>query len=805
MINTRLKKTFADFTIRWSQSLLTLAGLTIGISAVIAVSSSFLILSDDLTKNFTRTNPPNVEARLEALNATDIETFSRIPGVAEVEERRSVPVRVELQKDVWFTMLLYVVEDFGNMRIAKIDPEAGAWPAADGDVLVERDGRFFLKADFGTDLKLRFADGEIRTLKYSGQVHDAGQAPSRMERLLYGYITRATYDGWNLEDQVSRVLITVSDAAEPQAEQTAAPLHKAPPPESRADFVADHMTPVADYMGKELYSSTVKDATQHPHAFQMNSIIALLAGLLVTALVLCGALTINLIDSILTAEKKNIGVMKAIGGGRGQILSSYLLGTGALGALAALIGLPFALDFGRSIAQFIAYMINFNLLTETNPVWLAPSMIALGVLVPLLLTWQRVSSTIRKPVNVALRNDDHMRDGGGRLQVAQMISWLPLVPRMALRNLFRTPRRSLLTVLLVVVGLTSYLMAANIRSSLLDTVDAVERSQRSNVQASMRESFNRATMTEYLAQFNEVEDVEFRNRRLSRLLPLGENVGRNQIVNFVTAQTPMLIPDMMKGDWINDDRPSGIVVSNIMYLENDDVEIGSVFDLEVDGMRTTVTVVGVIKEFGGGVIYAPTALSAQLGLSEETANSILLRLRDRSIKSQGRFKRILETRLVDDGWNVFTVSTTSDLEAIVEGHLEIIALVLEIVAAVMLVVCGLGLASAASVNVIERAREIGILKAIGGRSGAIRSMLVWEAVFIALAGWAIAVALAPIPSQAVAAEFGLVLVQYPFNYKAAALGAPIAGAIGVGIAIIASLLPAHAATRNSVRAAIQSV
>ena len=619
MINTQLKKIFADFTTRWSQSLLTLAGLTIGISSVIAVASSFLILSDDLTENFTRTNPPNVEARLEALTPAQIETFSRIPGVAEVEERRAVPVRVELQEDVWFTMLLYVVEDFSDMRIAKIDPEAGAWPAADGEVLVERDGRFFLKADFGTDLRLRFANGDTRSLKYSGQVHDAGQAPSRMERLLYGYITRATYDGWNLEDQASRVLITVSDAAEPQAEPTAAPLHKAPPPESRADFVAEHMTPVAEYMGVELKSSMVKDATQHPHAFQMNSIIGLLAGLLVTALVLCGALTINLVDSILTAEKKNIGVMKAIGGGRGQILGAYLLGMGALGGLAALIGLAFALDFGRSIAQFVAFMINFNLLTETNPVWLAPSMIALGLLVPLLLTWQRVASTIKKPVSVALRNDEHMRDGGGRLQIARLIGWLPLVPRMALRNLFRTPRRTLLTILLVVVGLTSYLMAANIRSSLLDTVDAVARSQRSNVQASMREPFNREAMTEYLAQFNEVEDIELRNRRLSRLLPLGEKVGRNQIVNFVTAQTQMLIPDMMKGDWINDDRPSGIVVSNLMYLENDDVEIGSVFDLEVDGKRTTVTVIGVIKEFGGGVIYAPTAVSAQLGLSEETA------------------------------------------------------------------------------------------------------------------------------------------------------------------------------------------
>ena len=72
MISPRMKKVFADFTTRWGRSLVTLAGLVIGISAVIGVASSLLILSDDLTENFTRTNPPNVSARVGELSASEV-------------------------------------------------------------------------------------------------------------------------------------------------------------------------------------------------------------------------------------------------------------------------------------------------------------------------------------------------------------------------------------------------------------------------------------------------------------------------------------------------------------------------------------------------------------------------------------------------------------------------------------------------------------------------------------------------------------------------------------------------------------
>jgi len=131
--------------------------------------------------------------------------------------------------------------------------------------------------------------------------------------------------------------------------------------------------------------------------------------------------------------------------------------------------------------------------------------------------------------------------------------------------------------------------------------------------------------------------------------------------------------------------------------------------------------------------------------------------------------------------------------------------VINIVAVTMLTVGALGLATSVSVSVMERKREVGVLKAVGGRSGAVRWLFMWEAIFTAILGWALALILAEYPSRAIASTFGMLLVEYPFDYRAALWGPPIALAAAVGIALVTSFLPARAATRVSVQSALQSI
>src|SRR6185436_7691965 len=86
----------------------------------------------------------------------------------------------------------FVVKDYGNIRVSKLTPEQGAWPPADGEILIERDAFQVAAAKIGDTVLVKTANGVAQPLVISGSVHDVGQAQARMENIVYGYINLST-------------------------------------------------------------------------------------------------------------------------------------------------------------------------------------------------------------------------------------------------------------------------------------------------------------------------------------------------------------------------------------------------------------------------------------------------------------------------------------------------------------------------------------------------------------------------------------------------------------------------------------
>jgi putative ABC transport system permease protein len=111
---------------------------------------------------------------------------------------------------------------------------------------------------------------------------------------------------------------------------------------------------------------------------------------------------------------------------------------------------------------------------------------------------------------------------------------------------------------------------------------------------------------------------------------------------------------------------------------------------------------------------------------------------------------------------------------------------------------GLGLTGTMNINIMERTREIGVMRAIGASNRAIRRLVVTEGAFIGLLSWLIAsLVAAPIGrmfTQAVA-ELLRMQVQYQFSIGSIVLWL----VLGLGLAVLASLAPARTATNLTVR------
>ena len=117
----------------------------------------------------------------------------------------------------------------------------------------------------------------------------------------------------------------------------------------------------------------------------------------------------------------------------------------------------------------------------------------------------------------------------------------------------------------------------------------------------------------------------------------------------------------------------------------------------------------------------------------------------------------------------------------------------------VMIVAAFGIMSTLITFVVQKTREIGVLRSIGAESPTIMLMFIMEGILQGLLSWFIAVPLAFLIARPVANLMGQTILQIDLDFQFSTGGVFIWLAAIMAIAFLASLIPAHAATRISVR------
>jgi putative ABC transport system permease protein len=182
------------------------------------------------------------------------------------------------------------------------------------------------------------------------------------------------------------------------------------------------------------------------------------------------------------------------------------------------------------------------------------------------------------------------------------------------------------------------------------------------------------------------------------------------------------------------------------------------------------TVVGILARKGQStrgddqddtvVIPLSTAKKRVLGVSPANARSvgaILVKVTDpgRMGEAELQIRELLRQRhhLQPNEDDDFVLRNLSEVLASQEAASRVLSLLLAAVAAVSLVVGGIGIMNIMLVSVTERTREIGLRRAVGARRRDILSQFLIEAVFVSLAGGLIGIAVGIAGSYSIAYVF----------------------------------------------------
>ena len=115
------------------------------------------------------------------------------------------------------------------------------------------------------------------------------------------------------------------------------------------------------------------------------------------------------------------------------------------------------------------------------------------------------------------------------------------------------------------------------------------------------------------------------------------------------------------------------------------------------------------------------------------------------------------------------------------------------------VVGSMGLTGTMSMNVLERTREIGVMRSIGAMDGQIIKTVIIEGLLIGLMSWCLAVVLSLPITYLLSSIIGLAIFSTPLGFSFTWLGLVIWLGLVLVLASLASVIPAYNAVRLTIR------
>ncbi|GKQ33680.1 ABC transporter permease [Streptomyces sp. A012304] len=572
-------------------------------------------------------------------------------------------------------------------------------------------------------------------------------------------------------------------------------------------------------------------------------------------------LIINTFSMLVAQRTREIGLMRAIGSSRKQVNRSVLAEALLLGVVGSILGVGAGVGIAVGLMKLMS-MTGMNLSTDDLTVaWTTPVIgMVLGIVVTVLAAYLPARRAGKVSPMAALRDIGAPADakagvvravlgvlltgaGGAALYLATAADkasegslWLGLgvvlsligfvvigpllaggvvrvlgavllrafgpVGRMAERNALRNPRRTGATGAALMIGLALVACLSVVGSSMV---------------ASATEQLDKSVGTDFIIQNDQGQPLTPQAVQAVKKTPGLERVteyklldadlitpdGKTSKNETINATDPSYVEDLrtetVAGDLADAYRPGSMSVFEGFATEHD-LKIGSKVDVAFeDGRTASLTVRAITSDevvIDKGAMYASIATVAQHVPAEKMPLDAMVLAAAKEGQQDAAYKA-LKSSLHD--YPQYKVRDQTDYkEALKEQIGQMLNLIYGLLA-LAIVVAVLGVVNTLALSVVERTREIGLMRAIGLSRRQLRRMIRMESVVIALFGALLGLGLGMgwgATAQQLLALEGLNVLDIPWP---TIIGVFIASAF---VGLFAALVPAFRAGRMNVLNAI---
>ncbi|MBN1487536.1 MAG: ABC transporter permease [Anaerolineae bacterium] len=794
MFGTRWYKVFNDLWGNKTRTVLIVLSIAVGLFAVGTIISSREILFTEMDNSYAAIVPSSGTVRtVELFDESFVRSFAAMDHVMAVDARRVIMARIQVGPDTWSNITLFAVADYDNMQVNKVRPQEGAWPPPEREILIERAALLVIQAEIGDVVLIETEDEKRRAMRISGTTHDLAQLPAQFDSSPYGYISFDTLDWLGEPYGFNELHIAAANAGDKEFAQQ----------------VINEVKSKAERSGFTIPLTLTADPGQLPLDDILQAILLLMGTLGTLSLFLSAFLIINTISALLAQQKRQIGVMKAIGAHTGQIMGMYLAMVLFYGVMALIIAGPLSVVGARTLSRFIASMFNFDLGLLKVSLSTVVLQIAVGIFVPLFASVFPLASNLRitaaEAMSVYRMGKGNLGKGvldrllsGANLWFARHVLSRPVL--LSVRNTFRSKGRLVLTLITLTMASAIFVSVFSVRDSLFRTVDDLLLMWNFDTMIVFSRPYRVDKIEEVAARLPEVESVDtWIQVPCRRIRSDGSEGGLVYMfaprADSELAQSPLIVA----GRWLLPGDENAIVVSTNMLQDEPDIQLGDEIVLKIQGQERSWRVVGISMGFLFPMTYANYPYVARTTGRAGRADTALIATRNHDPDYVTQATASLEMHFKRNGFRVNSVQTVAEERGDADVAYGIVITLLLIMAVLLAVVGGLGLMGTMSINVLERTREIGVLRAIGAPNRGVFKVFIREGITIGLLSWLLGSLLSYPLSRMLSTAVGIPLSGAPLSFTFSVTGVWLWLIIVVLLSGLASFLPARNASRLTVR------
>ena len=796
-MQTRYSKVIRDLTSDYSKNFMLVLAIAIGVFGIGSILGGYSVIKREMTDNYMSTIPASATIELEdSITRGLVDSVKRFPGIKEVERHATLVARMKVGEK-WYPLLLFVVDDFKKKKTNKPFFVSGRNEPSTGTMLVERTAFVMMQAKEGDEIIIKTPHGQSQKIKLTGTVHDPGLAPAWQEQSGYGYITLSTLHGLGETQGFDQLRILVGDQQLSREHIT-----------KEAKAVAEQLT----QFGYHVHEIQVPPPGKHPHQGQMSAVMSIFIVFSFLILILGSILVATSMATLMVKQIRQIGAMKTIGARSSQITTMYIVMIILLCVIALMIAIPLSRLAASGFYNQIAVLLNIEIRNNSIPYWVPLLQVGSGIIIPLIAAAFPVIRGSRISVRSALDNhgvDQKNMNANSWAMKLSRVGFFSETFRLSIRNVFRQRSRLVMTLGLLAAGGAMFMTAMNVSEAWNKNLKRIYKQRLYDLEVKLNKSIDANEVLEKIESIGGVKHVEGWNYSPTSLIKSNSfevtqtypDKGHGSFtMQALPVPTQLLNPTVVEGQWLSNKTSNEVVLNQ---NAGGSFKIGDHISLAVDGKPTEWIIVGFTEDVGSPAT-AYVSLDVFSKVTNTTGQVKMLRIAyaDRSKENAVSKNRNVEALLEKESISVISSIPVWLLQNAIAAHMKVLVNSLMAMAILMALVGTLGLMSTMSMNILERTREIGVMRAIGATPNKIRNLVVWEGLFTGALSILIAIILSLILSTVLGRFIGNMAFRTPLSLTVSVIALAVWALLIIAGSYVATIFPARRENKITTREAL---